>query len=275
MTTLRKVAGIILTAAGVMAAGAAQALDKVDPLNSPIWSLVSAKYLTGGTIVHDPRVKVIVPSVAEDQAQVPITADARALGQVVKLVVLADLNPIQHVLTLTPDKAEAYVSFRLKVEQGTPVRAAALTSDGVWHVGSTFLDAMGGGCSAPAMARKDADWSQTVGQTQGRIWRDSEGGARLRVRMRHPMDTGLAKDNTPAFYLETLDIKDGSGARLATLEAFEPVGEDPTLTLLLRMPKSEGSVTLEGRDNNGGVYRSKVSAPWQSPLANPAAGLGQ
>lgn len=271
MTGLRRLAGALVLAVGMTAGGWARALDKVDPLNSPIWSLVSAKYLTGGKIVHDPRVKVVVPSVAEDQAQVPITADARALSNVVKLVVLADLNPIQHVLTLTPERAEAYVSFRLKVEQGTPVRAAALTSDGVWHVGSTFLDAMGGGCSAPAMARKDADWSQTVGQTQGRIWRDSEGGARLRVRMRHPMDTGLAKDNTPAFYLETLDVKDGTGRRLATLESFEPVGEDPTLTLLLRMPKGEGYVTLDGRDNNGGVYRSKVLAPWQIP----AAGLNQ
>jgi sulfur-oxidizing protein SoxY len=252
------------------AAGGARAEAGNDPLGSPVWSALSAKYLTGGgVIVHDARIKVVVPSVVEDQAQVPVTADARGVPNVVSLVVLADLNPIQHVLTLTPTKAEPYISFRLKVEQGTPVRAAALTSDGVWHVGSTFLEAAGGGCSAPAMARKDTDWSSTVGNTQGRVWRDVDGTARLRIRVRHPMDTGLAKDNTPAFHIERIEMKDTSGHGLATLDVFEPVGEDPTMTLLLRLPASEGALDLQARDNNGGLFRSRVPAPWKSSALTP------
>jgi sulfur-oxidizing protein SoxY len=249
----------------------ALATDAADPLNSPVWSLISTKYLQGGSIVHDPRVKVILPSVVEDQAQVPITADARGVPGVVRMVILADLNPIQHVLTLSPTKAEPYISFRLKVEQGTPIRAAAQTSDGVWHVGSRFLDAMGGGCSAPAMARKDADWSATVGNTQGRVWRDVDGSAKLRLRVRHPMDTGLAKDNTPAFHIERVEMKDASGAGLATLEMFEPVSEDPTMTLILRLPASEGAVDVQARDNNGGLFRSRVLAPWKSSALIPPA----
>ena len=151
----------------------------------------------------------------------PVTADARALGNVQKLIVFADLNPIVHVLTLSPRKAKPYISFRMKVEQGTPVRAAALTSDGVWHVGGVFLDAAGGGCSAPAMARQMADWSETVGQTQAKLWRELDGSARVRLRMRHPMDTGLATDNTPAFYVETLKLRAGNGEALAEIEMRE------------------------------------------------------
>ena len=235
-----------------------------DPMKSPVWAALSSKSFGGVPFVYDERVVVSVPSIVENQAQVPVTADARALTGVTKLMVIADLNPIQHVLTLTPDGAEPYIAFRLKAEQGTPVRAAALAADGVWHVGSVYLDAAGGGCSANAMARKDADWPATVGLSQGRIWREPDGTARLKLRVRHPMDTGLAKDGTPAFYIEQTEIKDASGKGLAKLELFEPVAEDPSVTLMLRLPASATSVTVDGRDNNGGIFRATIPAPWKS-----------
>lgn len=247
---------------------AARAAD--DPMASPVWAALAAKMFAGAPFVFDDRVKVVVPGIVEDQAQVPVTADARALPGVTKLMVITDLNPIQHVLTLNVKKAEPYVSLRLKVEQGTPVRAAALAADGVWHVGSVYLDAAGGGCSAPAMARKDADWTATLGVAQGRVWRDADGLARLRMRVRHPMDTGLAKDGTPAFFIEKMELKASSGEGLATLELFEPVAEDPTLTMLLKLPPSDTAITIDGRDNNGGIFRSTVLAPWKSSAFDAA-----
>ncbi|MDO9381261.1 MAG: quinoprotein dehydrogenase-associated SoxYZ-like carrier [Hyphomicrobiaceae bacterium] len=244
-----------------MAAAAEPALD---PLNSPVWPSIRSKYLSGGPVVFDDRVKVSVPSIVENQAQVPITADARNLPGVKKLVIVADLNPIQHILTLTPAKASAYISFRMKVEQGTPVRAAAQTEDGVWHVGGTYLSAAGGGCSAPALARGEARWSATVGQAQGKVWRQPDGSARVRLRVRHPMDTGLARNNTPAYFIESLQMSGSSRDPLATLELFEPVSEDPTVTLMLRLPATDASVDVEGRDNNGGIYKSSLPVAPQS-----------
>ena len=258
MTAIRFVLACVITGL------ATAAIAAEDPMHSPVWSMLAAKHFGATPFVYDERVTVTVPSVVENQAQVPITVDARALNGVTKLMVIADLNPIQHVLTLKPGPSAPYISFRIKVEQGTPVRAAALAADGVWHVGSRYLDAAGGGCSAASMARKDADWSDTIGQSQGRIWRDDSGLARLRLRVRHPMDTGLAKDGTPAFHIESVEMKDGSGAPIATLELFEPVSEDPTVTMLLRLPPSDTAVTVDGRDNNGGIFRSHVPAPWKS-----------
>lgn len=254
---------IAAAAALILAATGARAELPDDPLKSVMWKDMAKQFFAGAKVQFDDRVKVVLPSIVENQAQVPVTADARGIGKVEKLVVFADLNPIQHVLTLTPDKAQPYVSFRMKVEQGTPVRAAALTADGVWHVGGAYLDAAGGGCSAPALARKDADWSTTVGMAQGRIWREADGGARVRLRVRHPMDTGLAKDNTPAFFIETLDMKDQKGGSLARLEIKEPMSEDPTLTLILDMPPADPALTVQGRDNNGTSYQSVVPAPWK------------
>ena len=252
---------VALAAGGTVAlATAARAAESADPLKSPVWADLAAKTFHGAPFVYDERVKVIVPRIVEDQAQVPVTADARGLGMISRLMVIADLNPIQHLLTLNPGTAEPYISLRLKVEQATPVRAAALTSDGVWHVGSVYLEAAGGGCSSPAMARKDADWSTTVGNTQGRIWRESDSFARLRLRMRHPMDTGLAKDGTPPFFIERLDMKDPSGAPLTSVEFFEPVSEDPTITLLLNLAPTASAVTVDGRDNSGQIFRASVPA---------------
>lgn len=244
---------------------AAHATDPVvDPLASPVWSSVQSKYFGDGPVVFDDRVKVIVPSIVENQAQVPVTADARSLPGVRKLVVVADLNPIQHVLTLSPDKAAAYVAFRMKVEQGTAVRAAAQTEDGTWHVGGAYLTAAGGGCSAPALARGDSDWTTTVGETHGKVFRQADGSARVRMRVRHPMDTGLARNNDPAYFIEKLQMRSPGGAPLATLEMFEPVSEDPTITLMLRLPLADTAVDVEGRDNNGGVYRATMPAGGQS-----------
>jgi sulfur-oxidizing protein SoxY len=251
------------------AAFPARAEPPADPLKSPMWAEMVKRYFGEASIVFDERVKISVPSIVENQAQVPVTAEARGVEGVTRMIVFADLNPIQHVLTLTPLESAPYISFRMKVEQGTPVRAAALTADGTWHVGGVFLDAAGGGCSAPAMARKDADWSDTVGQAQGKLWREVGGLTRARLRVRHPMDTGLAKDNTPAYFIERMEMRAASGKPLARLEMYEPVSEDPTVTLLLSLPSSDASLEIEGRDNNGAVYRSSLPAPWrQSAVAN-------
>lgn len=240
------------------AAGAAEADD---PLRSVVWADMKAQFFGAAPVVFDERVKLAVPRIVENQAQVPVTVDARLLGSAVrKLVIFADLNPIQHVATLLPKKAAPYVALLMKVEQATPVRAAALLDDGTWHVGGVYLDAAGGGCSAPALARKDADWSDTLGHAQGRMWREVDGAARVRFRLRHPMDTGLARDNTPAFFIEKLDLRSADGQSLAEVELREPVSEDPTITLLVRLPAKDPGLTVIGRDNNGSVYQSVIPA---------------
>lgn len=253
----------IIAALSMASAFPAAAEEARDPLGSVVWADMKEQFFGAAPVVFDERVKVSVPSIVENQAQVPVTADARALDGVRKLVIFADLNPIQHVATVQPKKAAAYIALLMKVEQATPVRAAALLDDGTWHVGGVYLDAAGGGCSAPAMARKDADWSSTLGHAQGRMWREIDGSARVRFRVRHPMDTGLARDNTPAFFIEKLDMRASDGQSLAEVELREPVSEDPTITMLVRLPTKDKALTIIGRDNNGSVYESAIPASWR------------
>ena len=261
-TLLLSLVGAMSLPASLAHSGQAQ----TDPFASPLWNDLAVRVFEGAPYVFDDRVVVSVPKTVENQAQVPVIADARALAGVRRLIVFADRNPIQLALSLEPVAAAAFVGLRMKIEESTPVRAAALLADGSWHVGGIYLDAAGGGCTAPALARGKADWSETLGNAQGRVWPDEAGYSRVRFRIRHPMDTGLAKDNTPAFFIELIDLRTDSDSVLAKLHIFEPVGEDPTLTLLIKLQPSDEAVAIDGRDNNGQIYRSSIPARLQPSL---------
>lgn len=254
-------------AAPVGAAAPARAGDlPEDPAGSVMWADMAARHFTGGPIRFDPRVKVIAPAHAEDQFQVPVTVDASALPGVVEIVVVADLNPIQHVLTFAPEEAEAYLSFRIKVEQTTAVRAGARLADGSWAMGVAVVDAAGGGCSAPAGQRQDVAWQKRLGETRARIARTDDGTARMTVRMRHPMDTGLA-NGIPAFFLERMKLTTPDGRALGDLRLHEPVSENPTVTFRSKLPASTPRIDVKARDSEGNDYGFSVPAPFKASAA--------
>ena len=59
-----------------------------------------------------------------------------------RVLVFADFRPILQILRFFPQRASAFSGFRIKLQQSSPVRAAALTSDGVWAPGR-YLDQHG------------------------------------------------------------------------------------------------------------------------------------
>jgi sulfur-oxidizing protein SoxY len=213
------------------------------------------RLLGGDPFQFDQRVKVIAPTDAEDPMNVPVLVDASALGSVRRIVVFAELNPIQKILEMEPLRAEARVGIRIKVQQATPVRAAALTEDGVWHVGGQIVEAAGGGCTAPSVGSANADWASRLGEVTGRLWQRPD-GTRVRLRIMHPMDTGLG-GGIPAFYIEELALEDSDGEVLTRLAMFEPVAENPVLTIDL--PKTD-HVALQARDNNGNPVFARILA---------------
>ncbi|MEJ2621027.1 MAG: quinoprotein dehydrogenase-associated SoxYZ-like carrier [Candidatus Thiodiazotropha sp.] len=236
----------------------------VDPLNSPMWQEMHQRLLNGAPVVFDDRVVVHAPAVAEDSLNLPLWIDASALGEVERLLVFAELNPIPKVLDMQPLKALPRIGLRIKVQQATPVRAAALTRDGIWHLGGLMVDAAGGGCTAPSMGSGSSDWVDRLGEVTARLW-SRENHNRLRASIVHPMDTGLVA-GIPAFYLEQLEIRDGAGEPISRLSLFEPIAENPVLTLDL--PKRR-QLTLLGHDNNGNPVAARITE------SRPSAGAVQ
>ena len=101
---------------------------------------------------------------------------------------------------------------------------------------------------------------QTLGETRAIVGRESPSSARLTLRMRHPMDTGLAT-GIPAFYLNELSIRDQSGKTLADLDLYEPVSENPTLTLKPRVTSSETLLQVSSRDTEGNLFDFPLQVP--------------
>ncbi len=112
--------------------------------------------------------QVVLPPVTEDQTQVPVTVDARALGKCRRGARHRRPQPVPLTLRLEPVAARPFVAFRMKIEQGTPIRAAVRKGE-TWHVGGRYLDAAGGGCSVPPVVEKRVDW-KSLGETRARVW---------------------------------------------------------------------------------------------------------
>lgn len=246
--------GLVLAVLLCVATVALPAPRGADPLASPVWDAMATRYLDAGPFVFDERVAVRIPPAAEDALAVPVEVDATALDHVEELRVIADLNPIPLVLAFRPTRAEPRIGFRFKVEQSTPVRAAARTADGVWHVGGAWLRASGGGCTAPSMGTGSGLWRERLNEVSATQWPRAGGISRLKLRIIHPMDTGLA-GGIPAFYLESLSLLDAQGAELAWLHPFEPVSENPVLSFDLR---SQGPVHVVGRDLQGNRVDARI-----------------
>ncbi|UIF90321.1 quinoprotein dehydrogenase-associated SoxYZ-like carrier [Cupriavidus sp. UYPR2.512] len=252
-------AGLGMASPAVPAAGAAGAIiAHSDPLQSPQWAWIHKELLQTGPVVFDSRVRVTGPAFAEDPMRVPIAFDASALGEVDRIVVAVDRNPIREVLAFEPLRVRPSLSFRFKLEQASPVRVAARTRDGTWHVGSVLVDAGGGGCTVPGATRRDGSWSRTLNRVDARVFPGFGGAAaRVRLRVMHPMDTGLAA-GIPAFHIETLVLADAARQPLLRLTLHEPVAENPIFSFDLRDAVQPG-MTVAGHDNNGNRIAARVA----------------
>jgi len=251
---------------GALGAGAARAADDRtggDPLGSMQWPSLREQYLANAPVRFTDAVIVRTPAFADDAMNVPLQVDARALanmgGGVQRMLVVVDRNPVREVLAFEPLRALPMLSFRMRLEQASPVRAMVQTRDGLWHVGSVLAQAAGGGCTVPGASRVDGSWRSTLNQVQARIFNNViDGSRRLRVRVMHPMDTGLVA-GIPAFYIERLELRDADGQLWWCLEPHEPVSENPLITF--ELPR-EGPqrFRLQGQDNNGNRIDAEVGA---------------
>ena len=237
----------------VCVATAASAIDDPvtqlqDPMKSGMWDYHQVELLGDPEHIRfDDRVVVRAPASAEDSLNVPLLVDAAAIENVKRIVVSADYGPIPHILTYYPEKAEAKLALRFKIDQATAIRASVETHDGQWFVGSTYVDAAGGGCTAPAHAYASDDWEERLGEIHGRLWATS---GRARVIVDHPMDTGLA-GNIPVFIIQHLNFETSEGDLMARIELFEPVNEDPAFSLYFDPAVLPAALHVKGRDNNG------------------------
>lgn len=229
-----------------------------DPLGSPMWEAHARTLFENNPVRFEPALKLSMPQIAEDQHRFPVALDARGLGAVKRMVIFADLNPIPLAADYRPLGAAPYLAIRIKLDQRTPVRGAVQLADGSWLVNGAWVDAAGGGCSAPPVSRVRGDWAQHLGEIRGGAWPGEHGAARLRFTIRHPMDTGFVA-NIPTYNLETLNIS-CAGKVLGTMEIWAAMAEDPAFTLM-PITAPGGRLDITARDTNGRDYTAAVTVP--------------
>jgi sulfur-oxidizing protein SoxY len=222
------------------------------------WDTLRAEHFPRATIVLDARVKILAPHAAEDSMNVPIGVRIEGLPDVQEVRVLADYNPIVKALEFFPTGALPALTFRIKLQQTSPIRALARTKDGVWHMGVVQVEAAGGGCTAPSFGSGE-NWRTTLNQVQGKVFSaNAAQPTRVRFGIKHPMDTGLAP-GIPAFYLERLAVLDETGRELMRIHAFEPISENPVFSIDLPPGSAPTALALVGIDNQGNKVNAKVA----------------
>ncbi|WP_392889311.1 quinoprotein dehydrogenase-associated SoxYZ-like carrier [Pseudomonas migulae] len=238
-----------------LAAHAADIEPGKDPVPSVMWAFYHKQMLGDAPFLFDDRVKLLAPPFAEDARQVPLEIDARAFkGEVVKILAWAELNPLPKIVDFQlQDRVLPWLSIRIRVEQATPLRAAVLTRDGVWHVGSTLIDAAGGGCTAPSVVRTQPGWEERIGEVLGGRYPRGE-FSRLRLQVAHPMDNGMV-GGIPEFFINHAELRDQDNQLLARLELFPAVSENPNLAFDI---EGAGQTRLLLRDNSGNEFDAAI-----------------
>lgn len=249
----------------VSEAGMARAPYPDDPLQSPMWVPLAQTIFGDDPVRFDARIQLSFPQIAENQRSFPVALDARRVSGVRRMVIFADLNPIPIAVDYSPLHADAYVATRIKLDQRTAVRGAVQLADGQWLVTGNWVDAAGGGCSAPPLSRVRGDWAEHLGEMRGEaLATEQTGVSRLRIVMRHPMDTGLVA-NIPSYHIEKFTVKSASGEILGDMQIWAAVAEDPAFTL---MPHARAGdmLRVEARDTNGRDYTAQMIVAGQSAM---------
>jgi sulfur-oxidizing protein SoxY len=234
-----------------------------DPLQSAAWEDLRAQYLGDGPVVHDYMVRLIMPLTVEDAFSVPVVVKLSDLIEpIAEIVVIAENNPIQAAVQVFPHRPMRAVGMNIRLEQSTPVRAAAKDANGVWHVASVEVEVKNpGGCSAPPGLLADGE-ADPLGSIAMKRFKRPDRATRLKIGITHPMHTGFAPDEAgeiiPAYYVDTVKVEDDDGP-IADLVTWAALSSDPNF--FFDLPESRQSVRVTASDTMGLAFEGLDPAP--------------
>ena len=196
-----------------------------NPVESPTFDDILKRIIQDDKYIFDDKnINIKVPLFADNPVQVPIFVDAKAIKNAKRLILFADLNPIEKIIDMDLVNLLPIVSLNIKVAQETPIRALVLDDKGLWHIGSNNIKSFGGGCSVSSVASTDTNFDKLLGKAKGNVFKTPD-SIRLKASIFHPMETGLVFGNSE-FYINKITIK-ADDKVLANIDAYSSISENP------------------------------------------------
>jgi len=214
-----------------------------------------------------PLVTLSAPARAEDAAMVPVEVraalppgDGRTITRIT-LVVDENPAPLAAAFRFGPDRREAHLSTRLRVNAYSHVRAIAETSDGGLHMAARFVKAAGG-CSAPALKDQD-DAMARLGEMRLRALASADGAAplsRAQLMIRHPNYSGLQMNQLtrhyiPAKFVDRIRVRQ-AGELVFEMEGGISLSEDPVIGF--DYPSKGAGLKAEAKDTDGRAFEKTI-----------------
>ena len=196
-----------------------------NPVESPTFDDILKRIIQDDKYIFDDKnINIKVPLFADNPVQVPIFVDAKAIKNAKRLILFADLNPLEKIIDMDLVNLLPIVSLNIKVAQETPIRALVLDDKGLWHIGSNNIKSFGGGCSVSSVASTDTNFDKLLGKAKGNVFKTPD-SIRLKASIFHPMETGLVFGNSE-FYINKITIK-ADDKVLANIDAYSSISENP------------------------------------------------
>lgn len=205
-----------------------------------MWPVIKEIYFEEKIILSDADDWLILeaPKRAEDAAIVPVTVKSlrpqTASSYIKNIHIVIDDNPDPYSANfhLNPGMEQVDLTFRMRFQQYTNVRAIAEMNDGTMHMVSRFVKASGG-CSAPAQKDPAAVMAR-LGKMQIRM-RATEPGTLTpaQVIISHPNYSGLQFDQktrqyVPAHFVEKMSVS-YADKQLFSVDMGISFSEDPSV----------------------------------------------
>lgn len=233
-------------------ASATSAVANDDPLDSAVWQDLLETEFAGAEVVYDDSLYLVAPASVEEAFSVPIVMNfADTPYEIVEIALFAEHNPFPTVARIYPQRRLDAVGFDIRLEQTTPLRAAVMDAQGTWHVVQQMVEVLTpGGCSSGG-----GGGGMALGDIVMRQFVRADGDSRLKVKVGHPMHTGLvidpAGDVIPSHYIDQIFIEDESGP-LAKMLLWASVAANPVF--LFDLPTTQQTVRVQAYDTGGQTF---------------------
>ena len=225
-----------------------------NPVESPTFDDILKRIIQDDKYIFDDKnINIKVPLFADNPVQVPIFVDAKAIKNAKRLILFADLNPIEKIIDMDLVNLLPIVSLNIKVAQETPIRALILDDKGLWHIGSNNIKSFGGGCSVSSVASTDTNFDKLLGKAKGNVFKTPD-SIRLKASIFHPMETGLVFGNSE-FYINKITIK-ADDKVLANIDAYSSISENPRF--IFETTLESQNYKIEFFDINGNKFNMDI-----------------